>query len=92
VRAQNISVSVAEGLGVAKLVEPAVCRPGVSYVVCLRCKVSVGVENRGSSLRLTYDLNDWKRRDCCCLYMDGPVTCCWFSELRRAIGYLGITH
>jgi hypothetical protein len=76
----------------AKLGEPAVCRPGISYVVCLRCKVSVGVESQESSLRLTYDLNDWKQRNCCCLHLDGPVICCWFSELRRAIGYLGVFH
>jgi hypothetical protein len=74
----------------AKLGEPAIHRPGVSYVVCLRCKVSVGIESRDASLRLTYDLNDWKQRDCCCLHLTGPVTCCWFTELRRAIDHLGI--
>jgi hypothetical protein len=50
----------------AKLGEPAIYRPGVCYVVCLRCKMSVGVEDTGSSLRLTYDVERWGQAGCCC--------------------------
>jgi len=82
-----------KGLGMAKLGEPAVYRPEASYVVCLRCRASVGVEDHGSSFRLTYDINDWQQRAlCCCLHLGDPIHCYWFSELRRAITDLGVRH
>jgi hypothetical protein len=82
-----------EGLGMAKLGEPAVYRPGGYYVVCLRCKATVGIENDGSSVRLTYDIQDCQRRTmCCCLHLDGPVSCCSFDDLRQVINDLPLPH
>ena len=76
----------------AKLSEPAVHRPGVFYVACLRCRASVGIENTGSSVRLLYDIGSWYRSACCCLHLDGPVSCCSFADLKRAINNLPVTH
>jgi hypothetical protein len=77
---------------VAKLGEPAICGPGVSFLVCLRCKASVGIEDEGSSFRLTYDVGHWQLSDCCCPHLDGPVNCCSFDDLRRAMRDLSRPH
>ena len=73
----------------AKLAEPAVYRPGgVWFVVCRRCKMSVSIENTGSSVRLLYDFEDWQQRECCCRHVDGPASCCCFADLRQVINDL----
>ena len=76
----------------AKLGEPAVFRPGVCYVACLRCKTSVGIENNGSSVRLTYDIGRWHQSNCCCLHLGDPVSCCYFDDLKRIISDLPLPH
>jgi hypothetical protein len=71
--------------------EPAVYRPDVSHVVCLRCMMSVSVENRGASLRLLYDMEQWQR-SACWSHLDGPVNCCWFDDLKRVVDELSLLH
>jgi hypothetical protein len=76
----------------AKLAELAVYRPVVSFLVCLRCRMSVGIENAGSSVRLLYDFDDWQQRDCCCRHIDGPANCCSFDDLRQALYALPVPN
>jgi hypothetical protein len=76
----------------SKLGDPAILRPDMCYVACLRCKTSVGIENMGSSVRVHYDIAHWHRSVCCCLHLGGPMSCCHFGELRRVIGDLPIPH
>jgi len=76
----------------AKLGEPAGYRPDFQYLACLRCKMSVGIENYGSSVRLSYDVGDWQQRECCCGHLDDPVACCSFVALKRAVADLTLPH
>ena len=41
---------------------------------------------------LDYDVDRWQQSDCCCPHLDGPVACCSFDDLRRAINELGVPH
>ena len=79
-------------LGMSKLGEPAVFEPGFSYITCLRCKTSVCVRDTGSSVKLVYDVDDWQRSSCCCLHLDGPVSCFCFGELQQVINGLPLTN
>ena len=77
----------------AKLVEPAIYRSGVWYVACLRCGMQVGIANTGSSVTLLYDVERCQQSECSCwLHQDGPVCCCSFDDLRRAINGLPLPH
>jgi hypothetical protein len=76
----------------AKLGEPPIFGPGMFYVACLRCKTHVGIQNHGSSIRLSYDVRQWQQSNCCCLHADGPASCCQFDELRQAINGLPVRH
>jgi hypothetical protein len=75
---------------VAKLGEPAICGPDFSYITCMRCKTNVCIKNTGSSAKLIYDTEGWQQSDCCCLHLDGPVSCCSFADLKRIIDGLGV--
>jgi len=56
-----------------------------SYITCLRCKTSVCIKDTGSSVKLIYDTEGWQQSDCCCVHLDGPVSCCSFTDLKRVI-------
>jgi len=60
-------------------------RPGMRYVVCLRCAMRVGVERNGSSVDLHYDVPVWRKSTCCCVVLGSPVHCCSFLDLKRIV-------
>ena len=62
-------------------------RPGMRYVVCLRCATRVGVERKGSSVNLSYDVPAWRKSNCCCA-PGSPMHCCWFLDLRNIVNDL----
>lgn len=72
--------------------EPAVYRPGVRCVVCLRCRTRVGIESMGSSFRVHYNIGQWHRSAGCCLHLGGPMSCCHFGKLWGVIGDMRVPH
>jgi hypothetical protein len=76
----------------AKLGEPALYRPGVTYIACLQCRMAVCIQRDGSSIGLSYDIAAWERCKCCCGHLDGPVYCCSFTDLKKVLVELALTH
>jgi len=60
-------------------------RPGMRYVVCLRCATRVRVERNGSSVNLSYNVPAWQKSNCCCVHLESPVHCCSFLDLMNII-------